>query len=222
MIQPPKLPQVPSFEALPKVVLASHNAAKLAEMRRLFAEAELGMRVVSLTDFPESTPPAETGDTFAENALIKARAASRLTGLPALADDSGIEVDVLNGMPGVRSARWAGPAGDDVANLELLLRQIDDVATDRRRAINAAEKRRTSERRRLIDPTTCERDYNDEETDFMKAMDRYKRENRRPFPTWSEVLEVMRSLGYRRVAEATDLPGNGPRKTAVAPAEALV
>jgi hypothetical protein len=81
------------------------------------------------------------------------------------------------------------------------------VATDRRRAANAAEKRRTSERRRLIDPTTCERDYSDEETDFMKAMDRYKRENRRPFPTWSEVLEVLRSLGYRKVAEPTDLPG---------------
>jgi hypothetical protein len=81
------------------------------------------------------------------------------------------------------------------------------VATDRRRATNAAEKRRTSERRRLIDPTTCERDYSDEESEFMKAMDRYKRENRRPFPTWSEVLEVMRSLGYRKVAEPTDLPG---------------
>lgn len=81
------------------------------------------------------------------------------------------------------------------------------VATDRRRAQNAAEKRRTSERRRLIDPTTCERDYNVDETDFMKAMDRYKRENRRPFPTWSEVLEVLRSLGYRKVAEPTDLPG---------------
>jgi len=98
------------------------------------------------------------------------------------------------------------------------------VATDRR-AKNAAEKRRTSERRRLIDPTTCERDYNDEETDFMKAMDRYKRENRRPFTTWSEVLEVMRSLGYRRVAEPTDLPGNGPKKTvpvpAAVPAEAV-
>ena len=80
------------------------------------------------------------------------------------------------------------------------------VAKDRR-ASNAAEKRRTSERRRLIDPTTCERDYNDEETEFMKAMDRYKRENRRPFPTWSEVLEVLRSLGYRRVAEPTALPG---------------
>ena len=95
------------------------------------------------------------------------------------------------------------------------------VSTDRR-AKNAAEKRRTSERRRLIDPTTCERDYNDEETDFMKAMDRYKRENRRPFPTWSEVLEVMRSLGYRRVAEATDLPGNGPKKVAPAPAEEAI
>jgi hypothetical protein len=81
------------------------------------------------------------------------------------------------------------------------------VASDRRRAQNAAEKRKNSERRRLIDPTTCERDYNDDETEFMKAMDRYKRENRRPFPTWSEVLEVLRSLGYRRVAEPTALPG---------------
>lgn len=92
------------------------------------------------------------------------------------------------------------------------------VATDRRRANNAAEKRRTSERRRLIDPTTCERDYSDDETDFMKAMDRYKRENRRPFPTWSEVLEVLRSLGYRKVAEPTDLPG-GKRTPAAAKAE---
>jgi hypothetical protein len=87
------------------------------------------------------------------------------------------------------------------------------VAKDRR-ASNAAEKRRTSERRRLIDPTTCERDYNDDETEFMKAMDRYKRENRRPFPTWSEVLEVLRSLGYRRVAEPTALPG-GKRESGV-------
>ena len=84
------------------------------------------------------------------------------------------------------------------------------VATDRRRAENAAAKRKSSERRRLIDPTTCERDYSDDETEFMKAMDRYKRENRRPFPTWSEVLEVLRSLGYRHVAEPTDLPGAGP------------
>src|SRR6516162_3839490 len=88
------------------------------------------------------------------------------------------------------------------------------VATDRRRAENAAAKRKSSERRRLIDPTTCERDYSDDETEFMKAMDRYKRENRRPFPTWSEVLEVLRSLGYRRVAEPTALPG-GKRESGV-------
>jgi hypothetical protein len=81
------------------------------------------------------------------------------------------------------------------------------IATDRRRAQNAAEKRKNSERRRLIDPTTCERDYNDDETEFMKAMDRYKRENRRPFPAWTEVLEVLHSLGYSQIAEATALPG---------------
>lgn len=80
------------------------------------------------------------------------------------------------------------------------------VATDRR-AANAARARQESGRRRQIDPTTCERDYTEDETDFMKAMDRYKRENRRPFPTWSEVLEVLRSLGYRKVAEPTELPG---------------
>lgn len=90
------------------------------------------------------------------------------------------------------------------------------VAKDRR-ASNAAEKRRTSERRRLIDPTTCERDYSDDETEFMKAMDRYKRENRRPFPTWSEVLEVLRSLGYRRVAEPTALPGGKKEGSGVTP-----
>ncbi|OWK43861.1 hypothetical protein [Fimbriiglobus ruber] len=93
------------------------------------------------------------------------------------------------------------------------------VATDRRRAANAATARKNSERRRLIDPTTCERDYSDDETDFMKAMDRYKRENRRPFPTWSEVLEVLRSLGYRKVADPTELPG-GKRTPAAAPVEA--
>jgi hypothetical protein len=81
------------------------------------------------------------------------------------------------------------------------------IATDRRRAQNAAEKRKNSERRRLIDPTTCERDYNDDETEFMKSMDRYKRENRRPFPSWTEVLEVLQSLGYSQIAEATALPG---------------
>jgi hypothetical protein len=81
------------------------------------------------------------------------------------------------------------------------------VALDRRTQTGTAERRPLPERRRQVDPTTCERDYNDEEIAFMKAMDQYKRDNRRPFPTWSEVLEVLRALGYRRVEEPTALPG---------------
>src|ERR1700722_8693665 len=77
------------------------------------------------------------------------------------------------------------------------------VAVDRR----TGKDRRQGERRRQIDPTTCERDYSEEEIAFMKAMDQYKRDNRRPFPTWSEVLEVLRALGYRKVAEPTIMPG---------------
>ncbi len=85
----------------------------------------------------------------------------------------------------------------------------------RKKAVPVAQERRTSkdrrlergERRRQIDPTTCERDYNNDEIDFMKAMDQYKRDNRRPFPTWSEVLEVLRAMGYRRVADQTQMPG---------------
>lgn len=79
------------------------------------------------------------------------------------------------------------------------------VALDRRGTGSRAD---LPERRRQVDPTTCERDYNDEEIIFMKSMDQYKRDNRRPFPTWSEVLEVLRALGYRKVAEPTALPGN--------------
>lgn len=78
------------------------------------------------------------------------------------------------------------------------------VAVERR---SGKDRREKGERRRQVDPTTCEKDYSDEEIIFMKAMDQYKRSNRRPFPTWSEVLEVLRSLGYRKIAEATDLPG---------------
>lgn len=78
------------------------------------------------------------------------------------------------------------------------------VAMDRR---SGRDRRQQGERRRQIDPTTCERDYTDDEIQFMKAMDQYKRENRRPFPTWSEVLEVLRALGYRKVAQAGPLPG---------------
>lgn len=87
----------------------------------------------------------------------------------------------------------------------------------RKRQIPVAVERRTGkdrrdekgERRRQIDPTTCERDYTNDEIEFMKAMDQYKRDNRRPFPTWSEVLEVLRALGYRKTAEQSQMPGLG-------------
>ncbi|MGY4719948.1 RdgB/HAM1 family non-canonical purine NTP pyrophosphatase [Naumannella huperziae] len=108
-----------------RLLLASHNAKKLAELSRLFAGR--GIEVVGLGDVSAEQPPAETGGTFEHNALIKARAAARSTGLPSLADDSGLAVDVLNGMPGVRSARWSGPEATDADNLALLLRQLDDV-----------------------------------------------------------------------------------------------
>jgi hypothetical protein len=81
------------------------------------------------------------------------------------------------------------------------------VAVERR---SGQERRHLGERRRQVDPTTCERDYTDEEIIFMKAMDQYKRDNRRPFPTWSEVLEVLFALGYRKVAEPTAMPGLSP------------
>jgi hypothetical protein len=81
------------------------------------------------------------------------------------------------------------------------------VAYERRKG---SDRRELGERRRQVDPTTCERDYNEEEINFMKAMDQYKRDNRRPFPTWSEVLEVLHALGYRKVEEPTALPGLSP------------
>jgi len=116
-----------------KLLIASGNAKKVVELRRLVAQAGLTLDVVGLADEPPYEEPAEDGDTFEANALIKARAGTAVTGLPTLADDSGIEVDVLNKMPGVRSARWAGPGASDTDNLELLLRQIADVEPARRR-----------------------------------------------------------------------------------------
>ncbi|MFT3877340.1 MAG: RdgB/HAM1 family non-canonical purine NTP pyrophosphatase [Propioniciclava sp.] len=109
------------------LVLATHNAKKLRELQRITLAAGLDITVLGLGDVASYPEPAETERTFEGNALIKARAAASATGMPALADDSGIEVDVLNRMPGVRSARWAGPGASDADNLDLLLRQIDDV-----------------------------------------------------------------------------------------------
>ena len=116
-----------------RVVLATANAGKLAELRRILA-AHDELELVGLADVPAYEPAPETGATFADNALAKAREAVRHTGLPAVADDSGLAVDALHGMPGVLSARWAGRHGDDRANLELLLAQLQDVPDERRGA----------------------------------------------------------------------------------------
>lgn len=117
-----------------RVVLATHNQAKLAELRRVLEAVGSDVEVVGLGDVASYPPPAETGTTFVENALIKARTAARRTGLPALADDSGIEVDALNRMPGIRSARWSGPAATDQKNLQLLIDQTFDLPPERRGA----------------------------------------------------------------------------------------
>lgn len=113
-----------------QVVLASHNAHKLEELRRILAPLVPGIELLGY-DGPE---PVESGVSFEENALLKARAASAATGLPALADDSGISVAVLGGSPGIFSARWAGPARSDAGNVELLLWQLTDVPESHRAA----------------------------------------------------------------------------------------
>jgi XTP/dITP diphosphohydrolase len=117
-----------------RLLLATRNAGKLAELQRLLATAVPGVQVLGLRDVDEYPEAPETGATFEENALLKAREAVRYTGLPAVADDSGIAVDALNGMPGIFSARWSGRHGDDAANTALLLGQLADVPDDRRGA----------------------------------------------------------------------------------------
>ena len=115
--------------------MASRNRKKLAELRRVLDAAGIsGLDLVSLDDVEPFAEAPETGATFEENAAAKARDAYAATGLPSLADDSGIEVAALNGMPGVLSARWAGGHGDDAANYSLLLAQLRDVPDGRRGA----------------------------------------------------------------------------------------
>src|SRR6476619_4093607 len=116
------------------VVLASKNVAKVRELARILGAADSAasqIRLAGLDEFPGAPDVPETGSTFEENALLKARAIADYTGLPAVADDSGLCVDALNGMPGVLSARWAGRHGDDKANLELVLAQVADVPDTR-------------------------------------------------------------------------------------------
>lgn len=120
----------------PKLVVATGNAHKIEELKAILSEtlpAEALQHIAPLSDF-NAPDPVEDGVTFAENALIKARSACQHTGLPALADDSGISVEVLGGSPGVFSARWSGQHGADVANRDLLLRQLGDVPDEHRAA----------------------------------------------------------------------------------------
>jgi len=118
------------------IFLASRNAKKLAELRRILEPVVPGVRVLGMSDVQHYEEPAETEPTFEGNALLKARAAVVATGLPSLADDSGLCVDALNGMPGVLSARWSGDLGSDKdeTNNRLLLAQLADVPDERRAA----------------------------------------------------------------------------------------
>ena len=116
------------------LLLATRNAKKLGELRRILAPEVPHLQVIGLDDVPSYPDVAETGATFDENALLKARAGFASTGLVAVADDSGLTVEALNGMPGVLSARWAGGHGDDVANLQLVLDQLRDTPDERLRA----------------------------------------------------------------------------------------
>ena len=119
---------------LPTLVLATANPEKLVELSRILAAGHVGVRLLGAGEFPGAPEVAETGRTFAENALLKASSMARYSGLPAVADDSGLCVDALNGMPGVLSARWAGRHGDDEANLRLVLAQLGDVPQEHRGA----------------------------------------------------------------------------------------
>lgn len=118
----------------PSIVLATRNPHKLDELHRILAAAGLDVELLGADAFPDLPEIPETESSFAGNALLKAREIARLTGLPAVADDSGLCVDALNGMPGIFSARWAGQHGDDAANLRLLLGQLSDVPDRRRTA----------------------------------------------------------------------------------------
>jgi len=117
-----------------KIVIASHNQKKIIEMRRILEQAGLNIEILGTDQFPDLVDVEETGTTFAANAMLKAKYVSKATGLPAVGDDSGLCVDALNGMPGIMSARWSGVHGNDQANLDLLLAQIQHIPEKRRGA----------------------------------------------------------------------------------------
>ncbi|MER7794244.1 RdgB/HAM1 family non-canonical purine NTP pyrophosphatase [Streptomyces sp. NPDC097640] len=117
-----------------RLILATRNTYKIIELRAILDDVGLDVELVGADAYPEVPDVKETGVTFAENALLKAHALARATGHPAVADDSGLCVDVLGGAPGIFSARWSGRHGDDRANLDLLLAQLGDVPDEHRAA----------------------------------------------------------------------------------------
>jgi XTP/dITP diphosphohydrolase len=118
-----------------KLVLATRNSGKVIEFRRILEELAPGaVELISIDQFPDLIEVEETGATFEENSLLKARYTSQATGLPAIADDSGLCVDALDGEPGILSARWAGKHGDDQANLQKVLDQLKGVPDEKRGA----------------------------------------------------------------------------------------
>jgi XTP/dITP diphosphohydrolase len=126
---------MPTDRALrPRLVLATANPHKLIELTRILAADHVDVDLAGLSQFPGAPDVAETGATFAANALLKARAVAAFTGLPSVADDSGLCCDAMNGMPGVLSARWSGRHGADAENLRLLLAQLSEVPDERRGA----------------------------------------------------------------------------------------
>ena len=117
-----------------KIVLATQNSGKIAEFERLLADFVTDVQVLGLRDFPDMPDIAETGTSFIENSLLKARGICEFTNLPTLADDSGLCIDFLNGDPGIYSARWSSNHGDDSANIAKVLLQLDGVAMGDRSA----------------------------------------------------------------------------------------
>jgi len=118
-----------------RVVLATRNQGKVTEFRRILEEYAAGeIELLGLQDFPEMPDVEESGSTFEANALLKAHATAQFTKLPAIADDSGICIDYLDGAPGIFSARWAGQHGDDEANLQKVLRELSGITAEKRGA----------------------------------------------------------------------------------------
>lgn len=118
-----------------RIVLATRNVGKIKEFQRIFAEVAPGsIELVGMENFPHLTDVDETGQTFEENALLKARAVCHETGLPAIADDSGLSIDALNGSPGILSARWSGVHGNDRANIAKVLSELRDLPRTSRSA----------------------------------------------------------------------------------------